>query len=126
MSRTDILSTIIFGKPANSLSADQNNRFQGAALALLGQQGVNLMRKFMGDTLTPDVVTVHNQDSGSSALEAGKYLSPDLYLRYRQDLGEDGGRNVGLEYRLKPWISLESQVGTTRDTGMDVIFNFDF
>ena len=126
MSRTDILSTIIFGKPANSLSSDQNDRFQGAALALLGQQGVNLMRKFMGDTLTPDVVTVHNQDSGSSALEAGKYLSPDLYLRYRQDLGEDGGRNVGLEYRLKPWISLESQVGTTRDTGMDVIFNFDF
>ena len=126
MSRTDILSTIIFGKPANSLSADQNNRFQGAALALLGQQGVNMMRKVMGDTLTPDVVTVHNQDSGSSALEAGKYLSADLYLRYRQDLGEDGGRNVGLEYRLKPWLSLESQVGTTRDTGVDVIFNFDF
>lgn len=126
MSRADILSTIIFGKPANSLSGDQSQQLQAQALALLGQQGAKEIQDILGTTLAPDVVTVHSEAETGPSLEAGKYLGPDIYLRYRQNLGEDGGRNVGLEYRLKRWLFLESQVGTTRDTGVDVIFNWDY
>ncbi len=126
MSQADILSTIIFGRPAGSLSGSEKVRFQAEALALLGQRAAEDMQRIVGRTLAPDIVTVYQQAEGGSSLEAGKYLRPDLYLRYRQNLGESSGRNVGLEYRLRPWLSLESQVGDTRDTGVDVIFNLDF
>jgi translocation and assembly module TamB len=126
MSQTDILSTIIFGRPASALNAGETRQLSAQALALMGQRGRREIEKFLGPTLAPDVVTVHNEIQTGSSLEAGKYLSPDLYLRYRQNMGQEGGQNVGLELRLKPYLSLESQLGTTRDNGVDVIFSFDF
>jgi len=126
MSQTDILSTIIFGQPARNLSQDQSSALSAQAAALLGQAGAGEIRKIVGSELTPDVVTVHSEGQAGSSLEAGKYLSSDLYLRYRRRMTQEGGQNLGLEYRLRNWLSLESQVGDTRDTGVDVIFNLDF
>ncbi len=126
MSQADVISTIVFGKPADSLSSQQSQSLTAQALALLGQEGAEHIRRILGPALSPDVITVHNDPSGGSSLEAGKYLSPDLYLRYRQNLEEDGGQNLGLEYRVNRYFSVESQVGTTRDTGIDVITDFDF
>lgn len=126
MSQTDIMSTIIFGRSANSLSQDQSSALSAQAAALLGQVGASEIKKIVGRELAPDVVTVHSEVEGGSSLEAGKYLSSDLYLRYRRRMDQEGGQNVGIEYRVRDWISLESQVGDTRDSGVDVIFNFDF
>jgi translocation and assembly module TamB len=126
LSQADILSTIIFGRPARSLSAGESQQLSAQALALLGQRGKAEMERLLGPTLSPDVVAVHNEMQTGPSLEAGKYLGSDLYLRYRQNMGPDGGQNVGLELKLKPYLSLESQVGTTRDNGADVIFSFDF
>ena len=126
MSQADVISTIVFGKPANSLSTQQSQSLTAQALAILGQEGAEHIRRILGPAFSPDVITVHHDPSGGSSLEAGKYLNPDLYLRYRQNLEEDGGQNLGLEYRINRYFSVESQVGTTRDTGMDVIVDFDF
>ena len=126
MSQTDIMSTIIFGRPANSLSRNQSSSLSAQAAALLGQVGASEIKKIVGSELAPDVVTVHSEGQGGSSLEAGKYLSSDLYLRYRRRMDQEGGQNVGIEYRVWDWLSLESQVGDTRDSGVDVIFNFDF
>ncbi len=126
MSQADILSTIIFGRPAQQLDRGQSDQLSAQALALLGQQGARGISQILSPRLAPDVVTVHQDVQYGSSLEAGKYLSPDLYLRYRHNLGEEGGQNVGLEYRLYDWLSLESQIGDTRDSGVDVVYSFDF
>ncbi len=126
MSQADILSTIIFGRPVASLSAGESRELSAQALALMGQRGKREIERLLGPALAPDVVTVHTEAQTGSSLEAGKYLSQDLYLRYRRNLGPEGGENVGLELRLNPYLSLESQVGTTRDNGVDVIFSYDF
>jgi translocation and assembly module TamB len=126
MSQADILSVIIFGRPAAGLNAGETRQLSAQALALVGQGSRREIEKILGPALSPDVFTVHSEVSTGSALEAGKYLSTDLYLRYRQNLSGEGGQNVGLEYRLNDWLSLESQVGTTRDSGVDAILNWDF
>jgi translocation and assembly module TamB len=126
MSQADILSTIIFGRPANKLSSGQSQELSAQALALLGAAGKQEMEKLFGPDLTPDVVTVHNAPSTGSSLEAGKYLSEELYLRYRQNLGVYGGQSVGLEYRFSRTFSVESQVGNSRDSGVDLVFTKDF
>ncbi|MCF8032124.1 MAG: translocation/assembly module TamB domain-containing protein [Desulfarculaceae bacterium] len=126
MSQADILSTIIFGRPAAELNKGQSQELSAQALALLGQVGQREMSRIFGPDLSPDVVTVHNTLSAGPSLEAGKYLSEDLYLRYRQNLGPYGGQNVGLEYRLSRYFSVESTVGNTRDNGVDLVFTRDF
>jgi translocation and assembly module TamB len=126
MSQADILSSIIFGRPAAELSKGQSKELSAQALALLGQVGRKEMSKIFGPDLSPDVVTVYNTPSAGPSLEAGKYLSEDLYLRYRQNLGPYGGQNVGLEYRFSRYFSVESTVGNTRDNGVDLIFTRDF
>jgi translocation and assembly module TamB len=126
MSQADILSTLVFGRPAASLNQGESRELSAQALALLGHQGARIVEGIFGSALTPDVVTIHEEAGAGSALEAGKYLSPDLYLRYRQNLESEKGSSVGLEYRITDWLFLESQVGTSRDAGVDATLNFDF
>ncbi len=126
MTQADILSVIIFGRPAAELNQGQSKELSAQALALLGQAGKKEMSRLFGPDLSPDVVTVHNAPSAGPSLEAGKYLNEDLYLRYRQNLGPYGGQNVGLEYRFTRYFSVESTVGNTRDNGMDLVFTRDF
>lgn len=126
MSQADILSTIVFGQPAASLSQDQYDKLSAQALALLGMKGRQELERLVGRKLAPDVVTVGRGYDVGSFLEAGKYLSDDLYLRYRRSAQADGGQNVGLEYRINRFFSIESQVGTTRDSGVDFTITFDF
>lgn len=126
MSQADILSTIIFGRPAKDLNKGQSKDLSAQALALLGQAGQKEMTKLFGADLSPDVVTVHNAPSTGSSLEAGKYLNENLYLRYRQNLGPYGGQNVGLEYRFTRYFAIESTIGDTRDNGVDFVFTRDF
>lgn len=126
MSQSDIISTIVFGQPAATLNQEQYETLSAQAMALLGFKGRSELERIFGRNLTPDVVTVGRGYDVGSFLEAGKYLSDNLYLRYRKSAQTDGGQNVGVEYRFSPYFSIESQMGTTRDTGVDLTFTFDF
>jgi translocation and assembly module TamB len=127
MGKADILAAVFFGKTASELDQGQSQSMAAQALALLGQKGVQELSRVLGPSLAPDVVTVHDAAGGGSALEAGKYISPDLYLRYRQQIGEeDNGQSLGVEYRINRYFSLDSQLGSDRDTGLDLIVDFDF
>ena len=127
MNQADILSTVIFGRPARSLNTGESAELSAQAVALLGQRSAQEVQTILGPEFAPDVVTVQDQSGGQGyAVEAGKYLSPELYLRYRKSMGPEGGHNIGLEYQLYHWLSIDSQAGTTRDTGVDLLFNFDF
>lgn len=125
MSQTDILSTIIFGRPANKLSGGQSRELSAQALALLGAAGRKELESLFGPDISPDVVTVHNAPATGSSLEAGKYLNEQLYVRYRQNLGPYGGQSVGLEYRFSRDFAVESQMGSSRDSGVDLVFSKD-
>lgn len=126
MSQADILSTIIFGQPASALNQRQYEVLSSQALAILGLKGRSELERLVGRRLAPDVVTVQRHYGSDEYLEAGKYLSDDLYLRYRRDTDQRGGQGIGVEFRLNPYLSLESQWGDPRETGVDVTFTLDF
>ena len=63
------------------------------ALAILGPQGAQRTGAPGGAAAWPrDVVTVQRHYGSDEYLEAGKYLSDDLYLRYRRDTDQRGGQ----------------------------------
>ena len=127
MSKADILSSMVFGRTRDQLNRQENRQLTAQALALVGMGSTQAIQDVIGPGLAPDVVTVHTEPGREgSYLETGKYLDQNLYLHYRENLGPESSRNVGLELKFTDWLSLDSQVGTARDTGVDLILNFDF
>jgi translocation and assembly module TamB len=128
MSQTDILSMLAFGRPVQELNRQESNSLsnQALALAMIGQQGRQEMENIFGSALTPDLITTHSDVQGGSSIEAGKYLLDDVYLRYRQGTDENSFQNLGLEWRLTPRVTLQGQIGTMRDSGVDIFFHFIF
>lgn len=128
MSQADILSMLAFGKPVQELSQQEGTNLsnQAMALAVIGERGRQELQNVLGPTFAPDIITVHTERQFGSSIEAGKYLTKSLYLRYRQGTDNSENRSLGLEWRITPRISLQGQLGTMRDSGIDIIFHFIF
>ena len=74
-----------------------------------------------------DSIEIGADDEGNtSELGFGKYLQPNLYLRYVHTLGDEPADRVGVEYRVNDLISVGSSVSTTGDAGLDLILRHDF
>ena len=74
-----------------------------------------------------DVVRLRASDDGASGVvEVGKYLTPDLYVTYEKELEKDMNDQVRLEYRLSRSVSVQSQFGGEKQSGVDVFWQYDF
>ena len=118
----EILSRVLFGKNVGSLSAVQAFQLGQSALVLSGRLGsggiVSDIRRSLGlDAL--DIESGEGEGVGSATLKAGKYITDNVYLGMRQGLTAQSSRAV-LEYKVLPWLSLESSVGATADSDIGV------
>ena len=161
LSDADILSYILFGQsinPYNSLTTidtgKAKDRSQGANIALLIQaanaltpntekggsksilgkiqQSLGFQELGIEDSSNIDPWKVNFDDQ--SALVAGKYLTPKLYVRYAKDLNDSNSNNVVLRYRLNKQFALQAGGSTSSDStdsktsvlnkGVDLIYTF--
>ena len=118
----EILSRVLFGKDVGSLSAVQAFQLGQSALVLSGRLGsggiVSDIRRSLGlDAL--DIESGEGEGVEGATLRAGKYVSDNVYLGMRQGLTAQSSRAV-LEYKVLPWLSLESSVGATADSDIGV------
>lgn len=107
--RDEILSRLLFNKNAGALTATESLQLAAAVASLASGGGgfdpVADIRKAIGiDTLRVDVGA-----DGAPAVEAGKYITKDIYIGVRQSSGETGG--VAVEVELFDNFSVESESG---------------
>jgi translocation and assembly module TamB len=76
----------------------------------------------IGETLRLDDFTIRNTDTDAGALMAGKYLSPNLYLRYSYGLFNRIG-GLLLRYRITDRLSIETQSGEQKS--MDLLYTVE-
>jgi autotransporter translocation and assembly factor TamB len=128
MTQTDIVSYLVFGKPANNLSAQQAFNAESAALSLSGQIAASKLKDILGDTLSLDTITIQSGGEKLSAgsVSLGKYVAPDLFMTYQQGFSSEGIRGLGLTYEFTPNFSVQSQFGNEQTTGIDLFWQFDF
>ncbi len=127
MSEQDVLAYLIFGRPAESVGAAGGTRFDTAAAQLVAGVAEGELREILGDAMPVDSFEIGTNDAGeANALGFGKYLRPDLHVRYVHVLGDEPADRVGIEYRLNDLISVGSSVSTTGDAGLDLILRHDF
>jgi autotransporter translocation and assembly factor TamB len=123
----DVLSYLVFGRPAEEVGAAQEANFDAAAAQLAAGVAEQELHEVLGDAMPIDTIEIEADESGeTSEVGFGKYIGPDLYVRYLHVLGDEPADQVGVEYRLNENFSIGSSVSTTGDTGLDLILRHDF
>jgi translocation and assembly module TamB len=126
---TDVLSFLVFGAPAATLSRDQYLAF-AAQYGLLGGGGANRLGEILGSTI-PFLSGIKMKTglvSGRPTVGVEKEVVKNVSVFVSRNLNEERGvyeNQVGIQYKINRNLSIESQVGT-RNTGADVYFNYDF
>ena len=121
LSEEDIMAVLLFGQPLNDLDNDQRGRMQeendpgqelqknlaGLAMAF-GAQG---LQDSMGDSFGVDMVQMGADSEGGSTLMVGKFITPDIMLKYHQSLEKSGTYFMTLEYSLNRYFKVISIYG---------------
>ncbi|MDD3581319.1 MAG: translocation/assembly module TamB domain-containing protein [Desulfobacca sp.] len=120
LSQPDILSYLLFDRPASAITRDQ------AAMGILGGITADKMKDIFGDVI-PLVGSLHIT-GGEDSLGVGKKLTKDITVSYERNLDPLSGEDINqfrVEYQLNKYLSLENQFGR-RNPGGDLFLNFDF
>jgi translocation and assembly module TamB len=143
MNQVDILSYLFFDHPAGELSSKENSQLGERAAAWLGTETSLALKQALGNNpLAPDTLQYRtsskldrgfaNNPSGvgsatteSSVIEIGKYITPDLYVTYGRGVKANENQ-VQVEYRMKRNLSIQTQVGGSDQSGVDIFWRHDF
>ncbi|MCK9996518.1 MAG: translocation/assembly module TamB domain-containing protein [Candidatus Krumholzibacteria bacterium] len=121
LSEEDIMAVLLFGQPMNDLDNDQRGRMQeendpakelqknlaGLAMAF----GTKGLQDSMSDSFGVDMVQMGSDSSGDSTLMVGKFITPDIVLKYNQSLEKSGTYFMNLEYSLNRYFKVISTYG---------------
>ncbi|MDR0965372.1 MAG: translocation/assembly module TamB [Myxococcales bacterium] len=102
--------------------------------SIVGAFLADRLRRRIGSRLPLDVLQFDMGEDGfsSARIEAGTFLTDDLYLGYRRDFGADPSKEnvdeIKIEFQLTPSISIESNYGYGDESrgGISIIFNKDY
>lgn len=126
MDQVDIVSVLLYGRPAKELNARQTQDLRERGVQFVWGGTTPMVKSLLGDMpLSPDAVDIKGSENGS-VLEIGKYLTPELYVTYQKSLEGDEKDELRAEYRVNRFLSVESQVGREDRAGVDVFFRYDF
>ena len=94
---------------------------------MLGHLLLDLMGGTLADALAIDRVEVNRSPDGESTeVEIEKRVGDKIIVRYGRSLREGAGDRVEIEYRLNRQWSFQSDVTNAGDSGVDLIWTYDF
>jgi translocation and assembly module TamB len=106
----DIIAVLITGRPASEMGAQDSTAVLGAIANLGLDRGQGLTNQIR-DTLGLDTLAIDNTGNiNSSILTIGKYLTPDIFVRYGVGLF-DRQSKVAIDYSLSERIMLQAESG---------------
>ncbi len=123
--RDEIISRVLFNKSASELSAAEAAQLAIALRDLTGNGGGSDILGFARRTLGVDVLRVETSETGSAAVEAGKYLTDEVYLGVKQG-ADSQSSSAGVEVEITPNITVESEVTGSGASKSGVRFKWDY
>lgn len=121
----EIISRVLFNKSASQLSAAEAAQLAFALRDLTGKGGGADVLGFARRALGVDVLRVDTSAEGKAAVEAGKYLTEDVYVGVKQGARpEESG--VEVEVDVTPNITIESETTGKGTSKSGVRFQLDY
>lgn len=124
----EVLSRILFGKSASSISPFQAVQLAQALQRLSGNGGgasgfdpLGVLRSATG----LDDIRVETDEEGGASVGAGKYLSEKVYLEFEAGSADNSG-GATLEIEVSPNITVESEIGQDARGGAGIFWKHDY
>jgi translocation and assembly module TamB len=126
----DVLSYLVFGAPAATLTKDQYMALGAQQLGVLGGISTNKISEILGSTIPflSGIKVKSGMVGGRPTVGVGKEVVKNVSVFVGRNLNEERGvyeQQVGVQYKVNKHLSVESQIGQ-RNSGADVFFNYDF
>ena len=119
----EILARLFFGKSIEELSAFQALRLASAVATLTGRGGVGVVDKLRQNFGLDDFDIAQDSD-GNLAVEAGKYISENVYTEVT--VGSDGKTDISINLDVSDSVTLRGRVGSDGETGIGVFYEKDY
>lgn len=109
----DIIAVLVTGRPASEMGEQDGTAVLGAIASLGLDRGQGLTDQIR-NTLGLDTLGINNSGNiNSSTLTIGKYLTPDIFVRYGVGLF-DRQSKVAIDYSLSERIILQAESGASQ------------
>ncbi len=107
---SDIISVLVTGRPVSELQSGEGTSVLGA-ITTLGLRRSESISQQIGSTLGLDTVAITNSgDVDSSVLTVGKYITPDIFIRYGVGLFDNASK-VAVDYSINDRLTLQAESG---------------
>lgn len=124
--QNEIISYLVFGRPAEELNQRESATLQGEAFALLGRIVATQVLGVFGEKLPVDTIQVRASEQGTSSLELGKYLTRDVFISFGKEFGLAGTEQIRVEYYFYSNLTIETEIRSDERSGIDLIWKKDF
>jgi len=128
MDQAEIISYLVFGRPQDSLSEGESFSAQQAALSMTGQIAADELRDILGDGFGVDYINISagSGDLREGSFDMGKYVSPRVFVIYRQGFTKDSPRQVQIDYEINRSFTLRTQIDEEKTSAVDLIWKHEF
>lgn len=122
----EILARLLFGSSTGSLTPVQAVQLAQTAAQLSGRGSPVSMLDELRQGFGLDMLGVESGETvGASSLAIGKYITDDVFLKMNQGLTPES-RQVGVEVRVLPRVTVESSVGAQSQGNVGVNWRLDY
>jgi translocation and assembly module TamB len=111
LDQADVLALIVFNQPVNQLGTGQQNSLAERAGGIAAGFAVSPIAQALGDTFDLDLFDVETTDpSGrvNPAIVIGQQVDQNLFVKFRQQFGNQQVSQFLLEYRLADFLRLQA------------------
>ena len=122
----DIMAMLLFGRPLDDLSGDQEGLVRQRATDLVTAFGTAQLEARLSQQLKVDLVTLNRNAEGGDALVIGKYIHQNVLLKYEQVLDEWSSSFVNLEYYLSRHIKVETMISRHAQSAASLNWTFEY
>jgi translocation and assembly module TamB len=125
LSETDILSVLLFGKPTTELGRGQSASLQAQAIQLASGYVMPELRQSLMSTFGIDTfdVSMGNEAANEPGqVQAGRYVSQNVFVSIAQEFGLRAGQVLSVEYAIRYSVSVRGSVSTTGTGSLDLLW----
>jgi len=124
LEQADILSVLLFGKPARELGRGQSLALQQQALQIATGYVVPELRTSVMNVLGLDTLEVAFPDrtEAPGQVRVGRYVAQDVLISLGQEFGSRVAQVVGIEYAVGTNVSVRASTSTRGASALDLIW----
>jgi translocation and assembly module TamB len=134
LTESEIYTLLATGRTSLKRGGGGSSVGTAQAASVVGSLAAAELKSAVNDKVGLDVLSIEAGDTGGlqgASLEAGKYLTDEVYLGYTGKVGADPTRyensnGVRLEYQFKPRWSFEAAYGDAGSGSADIVWSRDY